>query len=109
MINIYQYEIFWVNLEPSVGGEMKKIRPYVIISPSDMNKGLATVVVVPLTNTVKDYLPFRITIRHKDVMGQMALDHIKSVDKTRLRDKIGKLNVLDIAQLKLLLSKIFVE
>lgn len=109
MINIYQYEIFWVNLGPSIGGEIQKVRPCVVVSPNDMNKGLATVVVVPLTNTVKDYLPFRITIHHKDVTGQMALDHVKSVDKTRLRDKIGELNILDIEKLKLLLSKIFVE
>ncbi len=81
-------EVWVVNLDPTVGSEIKKTRPCVIVSPDQTNKLLKTVIVAPLTTTIKNY-PTRVNIIFADKKGSVVLDQIRTVDKKRLLKKIG--------------------
>lgn len=85
---IKQFQVWVVEFDPSVGSEIQKTRPAVIVSNNSMNNNLHTVIVAPLTSTIKEY-PSRIDIVFKNKMGQVALDQVKCVDKQRLRKKLG--------------------
>lgn len=87
-----QFEIYWVNLDPTVGKEIKKTRPCVIVSPDELNSGLGTVIVAPLTHTIKTW-PFRTTFTHNGEVLSIACDHIRSISKERLLRCDGKLSV----------------
>ena len=84
-----RFEVWVVNLDPTVGSEIKKTRPAVIVSPDELNAHLQTVVVVPLT-TGRSY-PFRIATRVQGKSGVAAVDQIRTVDKRRLVKRIGSL------------------
>jgi mRNA interferase MazF len=86
-----RFDVWLVNFEPSVGAEIKKLRPALVISPDEMNKILATVIVVPLTSTIKEY-PSRIPTDFDNRTGEIMLDQIKSIDKSRLVKKLGVLD-----------------
>src|SRR6478736_4993373 len=88
---IERFDIWLVNLDPTIGSEIKKTRPCLVISPDESNKFLSTVIIIPLTSTIKKY-PTRINCRFKGKKGQLATDQIRSLDKTRLIKKLGKLN-----------------
>lgn len=83
-----QFEVYQVNLDPTIGAEIKKSRPAVIISPDVMNKNLKTVIVAPLTHTVKGY-PSRVLSQFRNEQGEIVLDQIRAVDKLRLGKKLG--------------------
>lgn len=85
-------EVYWVNLDPTVGSEVKKNRPAVVVSPDEMNRALRTVIVAPLTHTIKLY-PCRENVVLNGDQGQIMLDQMRAVDKIRLGEKIGKLDV----------------
>ncbi len=106
---IQQYEIVWVNLDPSVGAEANKIRPAVVVSPEAMNRFLKTVVVMPVTNTIKDYLAFRFTISNANIKGQIMLDQVKAVDLSRISSSAGMLDAADIGKLKSIINKFYVQ
>ena len=78
-----RFEIYWINLDPTISSEVKKTRPCVIISPSCMNQGLQTAIVAPMTSTYKNW-DFRVPITHKSKQGQVMLDQMRSVSKKRL-------------------------
>ncbi|WP_462248938.1 type II toxin-antitoxin system PemK/MazF family toxin [Ekhidna sp.] len=86
-----RFDIYWANLDPTIGSEMKKTRPVVIVSPDVMNRNLNTVLVCPLTTTSKSY-PTRISVNFEGKEGMIALDHIRSIDKKRLVNKSGRLS-----------------
>lgn len=86
-----QFEVYQVNLDPTIGAEIKKSRPAVIISPDAMNKFLKTVIVAPLTHTLKGY-PSRVMSQFQNQKGEIALDQIRVVDKIRLKKKLGTLD-----------------
>ena len=90
-MELNQYSIVLVNLDPTIGSEMKKTRPSVIISPNEMNEVLNTVIIAPLTSTMKNY-PSRINCFVKDKNGQIALDQLRCVDKSRLKNQLSVLN-----------------
>ncbi len=83
-----QYEIFIVGLDPTMGSEIKKTRPCIIISPDEMNGSLNTVQVAPLTSNTRPY-PWRTAITHRGKRGMIALDQIRTIDKRRLVKKTG--------------------
>ena len=90
-----RFQIFWVNLDPTVGAEMKKTRPCVIVSPDEMNAYVSTVMIVPLTSTNR-MLPTRIEIKATSESGlhndsYAALDQLKTVDKSRLCGCMGEI------------------
>jgi mRNA interferase MazF len=81
-------EVWLVSLDPSHGAEIKKTRPCLVISPDEMNRHLQTVIVAPLTTTIRPY-PTRVSLRFQGKSGQAALDQLRAVDKQRLVKKLG--------------------
>ena len=106
---IEQYTVYWVDLNPTRGAEINKIRPCVIISPNEMNDHLKTIIIAPITNTGRDGYPTRVKINVSNVTGWIVLDQIRAIDKTRLCDQISKLNDEDIADIKSIIREMLVD
>ncbi len=81
-------EVWLVSLEPTIGSEIRKTRPCVVVSPNETNRLLRTVIVAPLTSTIKQY-PTRLEITFQNRKSSIALDQIRTVDKSRLLKKLG--------------------
>lgn len=88
---IKRFEIYWVNLDPTVGREIKKTRPAVVISPNEINNALGTILVAPVTSNKRNF-PTRIAFELNGNENYIALDQIRAVDKIRLNKKISLLN-----------------
>jgi mRNA interferase MazF len=88
---VRRFEVWLVNFDPAIGKEIKKIRPCLIISPDDSNKYLDTIVGAPMTTIIRNY-PSRIHCVFQKKKGQVAIDQIRSFDKSRLIKKVGTLN-----------------
>ena len=89
-----RFEIVWVNLDPTIGKEIKKTRPCVVLSPNELNDNLDTLIVVPLTSTIKNW-PFRMDITVNKKKSSMAFDQIRTVSKARVGKNIGILPTND--------------
>ena len=92
MVIMKQFEVWTVELNPTKGAEINKTRPCLIISPDSINKMLNTVIVAPLTHSIKHY-PSRVSCTFKSQAGLIFLDQIGAVDKLRLKKKIGRFDV----------------
>jgi mRNA interferase MazF len=103
-----QYQIVLVNLDPTIGSEMKKTRPCVIISPNEMNKHLDTIVVAPMTSSSKNY-PTRVSINFDKKTGWIVLDQIRTIDKQRIVKILGTLTEKEIIKVKAVLKETFVD
>ena len=90
-MEVNRFEVYLVNLDPTIGSEIKKTRPCLIISPDEMNHNIRTVIVAPMTTKGRNY-PTRVSCRFKNKNGQIVLDQIRTIDKGRLVANIGKLN-----------------
>ncbi|MDP9048599.1 MAG: type II toxin-antitoxin system PemK/MazF family toxin [Bacteroidota bacterium] len=101
---IKQYAVHWINLDPTKGSEVSKTRPCVIISPDEMNKYLRTVIIAPLTHTLKIY-PSRVLCEIKGDKGSIMLDQIRTVDRTRIGAKLCTLNSKEIAEIKFVVNQ----
>ena len=88
---VRRFDIFFIELDPTIGSEINKTRPCVIISPDEMNNALNTVIVTPLTSTIRNY-PMRINCIVQGKQGQIALDQLRTIDKSRLKNRIENLN-----------------
>ena len=99
-------EVWLVNLDPTIGSEIKKTRPCVVISPNEMNDHISTVIVAPMTSKGRAY-PSRVPCTFDGVQGQVVLDQIRTVDKVRLIKKLGSLNSLIQAEILGVLSQLF--
>jgi len=88
---VKRFEIYFVNLDPTQGSEIKKIIPCVVISPNEMNKVLKTIIVAPLTSTIRNY-PSRVNCLVAGKSGQIALDQLRVIDKQRLGVKLSLLD-----------------
>lgn len=107
-MEIKQYSIVLVNLDPTLGSEIKKTRPCVIVSPNEMNKYLNTIVLVPMTSNLNRY-PTRVAVDHDERKGMMAIDQIRTVDKVRILKVLGKLTKNEIKACKEVLKETFVD
>ena len=85
---VKRFDIWHVELNPTVGSEIKKMRPCLVVSPDEANRYLNTVIIVPLTSTIKPY-PIRLDCSFMGKNGQLAMDQIRSIDKSRLGKKLG--------------------
>ena len=103
-----QYSIYLVNLDPTIGHEIKKTRPCIVISPNEMNQHIATVIIAPMTTKSHTY-PTRIPITFKGKNGWIVLDQLRTIDKCRIVKKVGKLNSGKIIAVKNILSEMLVE
>jgi mRNA interferase MazF len=88
---VTRFDVFLVNLDPTVGREIQKTRPCVVISPDEMNRYIATVIVAPMTKVARTY-PTRVPYRFQGKDGQVVLDQIRTVDKQRLVHRLGRLD-----------------
>jgi mRNA interferase MazF len=97
------FDVYLISLDPTQGSEIRKTRPCVVISPNEMNNHLRTIIVAPLTSSLKNY-PTRVSATFQGKNGQIVLDRIRTVDKSRLLKKLGSISgsaqskVLDILQ-----------
>lgn len=108
MESINQYDIVLVNLDPTLGSEMKKTRPYVVLSPNEMNKYLQTIVVAPLTSSSKPY-PTRVQINHLITKGWIAIDQVRTIDRLRIVKRFETLSASEITQVKNVIKETFVD
>ena len=88
---VKRFDVFLVNRDPTVGSEIKKTRPCLVISPDEMNRNIRTVIVAPMTTADKDY-PTRIACRFKKKNGRIILDQLRTIDKRRLVKRLGKID-----------------
>lgn len=88
---VNRFDVYLINLDPTIGAEIQKTRPCLIISPDEMNRHIRTVIVAPMTTAGKDY-PTRITCLFRDKKGHIFLDQIRTIDKARLIRKIGTID-----------------
>jgi len=107
-MDLKQYQIVLVNLDPTIGSEIKKTRPCVIISPNEMNKYLRTIIVAPMTTTSRKY-PTRIEVKHDRKIGWIVIDQIRTIDKQRIIRVLGRLSHPDIKELKSVIKETFVD
>jgi len=103
-----QYSICLVNLEPTIGHEIKKTRPCVIISPNEMNNHISTIIIAPMTTKSHNY-PTRIPLTFQGKKGWIVLDQIRTVDKRRAVKKLGKISPNKIAKVKSVINEMLVE
>ena len=88
---VERFEVYLINLDPTVGREIKKTRPCLIVSPDEMNKYLSTVIIAPMTTKGKAY-PMRVKCKFQSKDGMIVLDQIRSVDKSRLVKRLGTIS-----------------
>jgi len=105
---VRQYDILLVNLDPTVGHEIKKVRPCVIISPDEMNRHIETVIIAPMTTKSHAY-PSRVPLRFKGKDGWIVLDQIRTVDKVRLIKKMGRLQQETVRSVKDVIQEMLVD
>lgn len=101
---VAQFDVYLVALDPTLGSEIKKTRPCIIVSPDEMNRHLKTVIIAPLTSTIKNY-PTRVNLTFQGKQGQVVLDQIRTVDNRRLVKKLGIIS----GKTKLSISNLLIE
>ena len=107
-MEVKQYQIVLVNLDPSLGSEIQKTRPCVIISPKEINDNLRTVVIAPMTSTSRKY-PTRVKIKYNNQEGWVVIDQIRTIDKIRILKKFDSLSEKEIRECKRVLRETFVD
>lgn len=105
---VKRFDVFLVNRDPTVGSEIQKTRPCVIISPDEMNQHIATAIVAPMTTKGQSY-PTRVACRFQGKEGQIVLDQIRTVDKTRLVKKLGQISASEQKAVLDTLAEMFAE
>jgi len=105
---IRQYEVYLISLDPTIGHEIKKARPCVIISPDEMNKNISTIIIAPMT-TQSHFYPTRIPLKFTGKDAWIVLDQLRTVDRKRLIKKLGKIEQVIINQVKSIIKEMLVD
>jgi len=105
---VKRFDVYLVNLDPTVGSEIRKTRPCVVISPDEMNRWIATVVVAPMTTKGRAY-PTRVACTFQGKDGQIVLDQIRTVDKSRLVQRLGRISKSAQKDVLTTLAEMFAE
>jgi len=105
-MKVARFDVCLITLDPTQGSEIKKTRPCVIISPDEMNKYLSTVIVAPMTTKTRAY-PTRIATHFDKKSGQIVLDQIRTIDKSRIIKHVGKLSSADSKKVINILQQLF--
>ena len=103
---IHRFEVFLINLGPTIGSEIKKVRPCVVVSPDEMNRHIRTVIVAPMTTKGQPY-PTRVHCRFAGKEGQIAVDQLRAIDRSRLVKRVGKIQTATQHQLLATLAELF--
>ena len=104
LMNYKKWDVVLVDLNPTKGSEISKIRRCLIVSPNSVNTYMNTIVIVPFTSKPKGY-PFRIATSHNNIDGELCFDHIKSIDKSRILKKDGEI----IKSLRISINELLIE
>lgn len=105
---IHQYEVYLINLDPTVGHEIKKTRPCLVISPNEMNETIQTIIIAPMTTKSHTY-PTRVDVKFQNKDGWIVLDQLRTVDRKRLIKKIGKINRKEVDLVKNVLQEMLID
>jgi mRNA interferase MazF len=107
-MEVKQYQIVLVNLDPTSGSEIQKTRPCVIVSPNEINDNLRTVVIAPMTSASRKY-PTRVKVKHNSQEGWVVIDQIRTIDKIRITKIFGSLTEKEIQECKRVIRETFVD
>lgn len=107
-MELKQYDIVIVNLNPTQGSEINKTRPCVIISPDEMNKYLKTVIIAPMTTSTKRY-PTRVKVKHGGKSGSVVVDQLRTIDKSRITKVVERLSRIEITEVKEVIRQTLVD
>ena len=107
-MGLSQYEIVLVNLDPTIGSEINKTRPCLIISPDEINSNLRNITIAPMTTKSHRY-PTRVQVRHNNQIGWVIIDQIRTIDKARVIKTLGHLDAAAIAECKKVIKETFVD
>lgn len=105
---INQYDVFLINLDPTIGHEIKKTRPCLVISPNEMNHTIRTVIIAPMTTKSRAY-PTRIPVQFEGKTGWIVLDQIRTVESLRLIKKLGSITKKEMIQVKAVIKEMLVD
>jgi mRNA interferase MazF len=105
---VQRFEVYLVNLDPTVGREIQKTRPCVVVSPDEMNRYIGTAIVAPMTTQSRDYRS-RVTCHFQDKWGQVVLDQLRTVDKSRLVKRLGRISPTTQKVVLSVLAEMFAE
>ncbi len=107
-MEVKRFDVYLVNLDPTVGHEIKKSRPCLVISPDEMNRYISTVIVAPMTTKARNY-PTRVPCTFQGKEGQVVIDQLRTVDKIRLAKRLGKIDPETQTHVFSVLSELFSE
>lgn len=107
-MELIQYHVYLVNLDPTIGHEIKKTRPCLVVSPSEMNRSLKTIMIAPMTTKSHEY-PSRVSLRFAGKQAWVVLDQIRTVDRLRLVKELGKLDVRHVRKVKDIIREMLVD
>jgi len=107
-VEVKRFDVWLVNLDPTIGSEIKKTRPCLIVSPDEMNRYIATVIVAPMTTKGRPY-PTRVPCRFQGKAGQIVLDQLRTVDKVRLVTRLGQISTQAQEATLTILAAMFAE
>jgi mRNA interferase MazF len=105
---IKRFDVYMVKLDPTVGSEIQKTRPCVVVTPDEMNANIRTVIVAPMTST-RHTFPSRIACDFQGKQGHIALDHLRSVDKKRFERRLGRITIAEQIEVLRALAEMFAE
>lgn len=108
-MNVKRYDIYFADLNPTMGSEIKKVRPVVVISQDAMNQYLETVVVCPLTTMLHPQWRTRLQVKCQNKNAEIAVDQIRTISKQRLKRKIDQLPEVKAAQLRKIITDMYGE
>jgi mRNA interferase MazF len=108
-LNPKRYEIYLAELSPTIGAEMSKVRPVVVISQNEMNRNLETIVICPLTSKLHPQWQSRLEVTCAGKLAEVAADQIRTISKNRLRKKLDQLPPTQAAQLRRLITQMYGE
>jgi mRNA interferase MazF len=103
---VKRFDVYLVNLDPTIGSEIQKTRPCLVISPDEINRNIRTVIIAPMTSAQKDY-PTRVYCTFRKKNGQIVLDQVRTIDKTRLIKKLGTIDSRAQLDVITILQKLF--
>ena len=104
---VKRFDVFLVNLDPTIGVEIKKTRPCVVVSPDELNAHIGTVIVAPMTTVFRAHYPFRATCVFQGKEGQVVLDQLEAIDKKRLVKELGKIKEAEQKEVLQILQKMY--
>ena len=103
---VKRFDVYLVNLDPTVGSEIKKTRPCLVISPDEINRNIRTVIIAPMTSAQKEY-PTRVSCTFQKKKGQVVLDQLRTIDKARLMKRLGTIDSKDQLEVISILQRLF--